>query len=694
MNGRGIKGHQAVSDRYYECAGGVFKERGRSGENNLGQFTAQVCDAVVNILPGWTLVTMNGGNYGEGGAHREQQLVFREDNHPLGDAPHVLVELREAGYIEVCGQNVYGIYDKLGDFLKSKWGCKISSPTPGQEPFCDKKFSWKYKDMMVASAELTDFFHGLGWRMEVCSQGTVAVKGNAQSREQQILFRPGASIAGHVEPHIFLELYTGEGDEKLYAKEHATQVCANQFIRIRQVGDCRNAVAQLEEVFLKQYLGATREEDNPDYQSYAVDVFLSRGLTGNNLGCWTMRLCDFMVDRLGWIFAVCNVCNLGPSGQFREQQLVFRYDGEKREIPPVRIANSRLDEALFVDLEFPLYWKTPKVLSLKQPYGIVSCTQAEKDSMQDIFDATFKRILTRDRVFEYQLRVSEEMPYRLKIVHMFRCEHAELYRRYMQRRSSYGGGTPLRAKTLEQPGPTLVNSRLQDGEALLAHGTNPSSAMGILKSGFSLSAAGKSTGTMFGYGIYLAECVSKSDEYARDDSGGTYPGLMAMLMCRSLIGNPYVVQEAGDYIPDAKAQGLDCVVGDRESKVGTYREFIFFNEQQVLPEYAVIYKRVWDQDKVPAAMRQQTKGTTGRNWQLKLDKGWANLAPDVSFELTRAEMENKTIYVRVINDISYQFDLAQNTQTNMSSGTKRQIRPPMRRDCAKRAVSTASLAPA
>merc|ERR1719263_2519109 len=102
----------------------------------------------------------------------------------------------------------------------------------------------------------------------------------------------------------------------------------------------------------------------------------------------------------------------------------------------------------------------------------------------------------------------------------------------MDRRSGYKGGTPMRAKTVENGVGRHINSRLQDGEALLAHGTNPSSAMGILKTGFSLSAAGKSTGTMFGYGIYLAECVSKSDEYARDDSGGTFPGLMAMLMCR------------------------------------------------------------------------------------------------------------------------------------------------------------------
>jgi hypothetical protein len=679
MGAQALAGHQEWSDRYYHCPGGIFKERGRSGENNLGKITTEVCDAVVKLLPGWSLVTMNGGNYGEGGSHREQQLVFRKDDHPLSDAPHLLVELREAGFIELCGQDVGGIYDQFIEWAKNHWGCSKEGSLPGQEMFCDKKLRWKAKDMMVASAQLTEFFHHRGWQMCVCSQGTVAVKGNDQSREQQIVFRPGGfSAHGIVEPQLFIELYTGEGSKELYRKPKYTQVPSNQFIRIRQVGDCRAAVAQLSE-FVVKYLGGVAEPDTTEWKSFAVDVFLSRGISDNNLGCWTMRLCDFMVDRLGWSFVVCNVCNLGPLGNYREQQLVFRYDGERREIPAVKEKKSRVDEALFAGLAFPDYWKNRQVLSLKQPQAIVSCTKPEIRAMQAIFDHTFKRVLTRDRVYEYQLNVNEEMPYRLEVVHMFRCEQAELYRQFTDRRSHYTGGTPCRPKTLESPGAELLNNRLGAGEALLAHGTNPSSAMGILKSGFSLAAAGKSTGTMFGYGIYLAECVSKSDEYARDDNGGTYPGLMALLLCRTLVGNPYVVHDAGDYIATAKAQGCDCVIGDREAKVGTYKEYIFFDQRQVLPEYAVIYKRQYDKTKVPDHMKQSAKGTTGRNWQLKVGKGWTDLTPDVSLALNRAEQDGKASITVVINDIPYEFDLQAKQQTNTQSGTARPIRPPMRR---------------
>merc|ERR1712226_605070 len=103
-----IRGHEDFCDRYYKCAEGVFKERGRQGENNMGLLTTQVCD-FVGRLPGWNLVTMNGGNYGEAGTLREQQLVFRWDNHPLQDQPHVLVEMRGSGHVEVNGANVDNI---------------------------------------------------------------------------------------------------------------------------------------------------------------------------------------------------------------------------------------------------------------------------------------------------------------------------------------------------------------------------------------------------------------------------------------------------------------------------------------------------------------------------------------------------------------------------------------------------------
>merc|ERR1719235_1007523 len=420
--------------------------------------------------------------------------------------------------------------------------------------------------------------------------------------------------------------------------------------------------------FTLDYMGGC-----PSGNGYECDVFLQRGEFDNNLGQWTMRICDFMVDRLGWSFVVCNVCNLGAHGNLREQQLIFRYDGERREMP--KADTTQIDPMISAGTHFPSYWTIPEVKERQKVQEVVACQQEEIEALQDIFDSTFRRLLTRDRVYEYQASTNEEMPYRLEVVHAFRSEHAYLWHRFQERKQRYQDNTLFGVKSSTCG--DHINSRLGKGEAYLFHGTNPSSSMSILKTGFVLDHAGKSTGTMFGYGTYLAECCSKSDEYAQDDGGNTYPGLRAMLVCRCLVGKPLVVHHAGDHIPQAKAQGFDCVIGDRESKVGTYKEYVFFDEAQILPEYTVIYRRVYDHDRVPPPMRRKASGTTGRFWQVKFDKGWGSVAPEANRQLLET-MQNKGKQVDVdIGGTMYTFDLEAKTQTNNSTGMQRAIRPPM-----------------
>merc|ERR1719487_369757 len=164
---------------------------------------------------------------------------------------------------------------------------------------------------MTTTGEITAFFHRLGWQMQVCSQGTVKVKGCDESREQQIILRPGASGTGILEPHIIIELYTGEGQQDLYECPDETQLLGNQYVRTYQIGDCSQAMGSFQQ-FVMEHMGGI-----PGEGKHYCDVFLSRGMTDNNLGQWTMRVCDFMVDRLGWSFVVCNVCNMGEFGNLR-----------------------------------------------------------------------------------------------------------------------------------------------------------------------------------------------------------------------------------------------------------------------------------------------------------------------------------------------------------------------------------------
>jgi hypothetical protein len=140
------------------------------------------------------------------------------------------------------------------------------------------------------------------------------------------------------------------------------------------------------------------------------------------------------------------------------------------------------------------------------------------------------------------------------------------------------------------------------------------------------------------------------------------------------------VEEAGDHVTAAKAGGYDCVIGDRERKVGTYREFVLFDERQVLPEYAVICRRQYDKSKVPGSMHQDVRGTSGKNWQVKRsDEGWVNLPPNVSHDLNNAKDGGEMSLERTIDGESFQFDLGVLKQKNVSTGIECKIRPPMRR---------------
>jgi len=131
-----------------------------------------------------------------------------------------------------------------------------------------------------------------------------------------LFFREGKTEVGTIEPHLFVELYAGEGDEVLYENEDVTQILANQHVRVEQIGP-NPPSKELEEVvekmgqFIKDYLGGVQVSDN----KWDCNVFMCRGRFENNLGQWTMRICDFLVDAQGWSFLMCSLCNMGDQGQ-------------------------------------------------------------------------------------------------------------------------------------------------------------------------------------------------------------------------------------------------------------------------------------------------------------------------------------------------------------------------------------------
>ncbi|CAE7482474.1 Tiparp [Symbiodinium pilosum] len=128
----------------------------------------------------------------------------------------------------------------------------------------------------------------------------------------------------------------------------------------------------------------------------------------------------------------------------------------------------------------------------------------------------------------------------------------------------------------------------------LFHGTNDEAAELITKGDFLVDKAGSNAGTLYGRGIYMAESCSKSDEYSAENS----EGLRCMLICRAVLGNVLYSDEVAPNVDSLVRQcrngNYHSLLGDREKCRGTFREFIVYDDDQVYPEIAVWYQRLYD----------------------------------------------------------------------------------------------------
>lgn len=121
-------------------------------------------------------------------------------------------------------------------------------------------------------------------------------------------------------------------------------------------------------------------------------------------------------------------------------------------------------------------------------------------------------------------------------------------------------------------------------ELWLFHGTTDEAAESITDDDFRIKLAGSHRGTMFGPGVYLADSVTKSDEYTEEDSDG----LRTIILCRCVMGCALPQQEGGRRcIKNCQQGGYHSVRGDR-----AYTEFVVYDENQVYAEYLVWYRHL------------------------------------------------------------------------------------------------------
>eukprot|EP00929_Paragymnodinium_shiwhaense_P104730 TRINITY_DN69407_c0_g1_i1.p1 TRINITY_DN69407_c0_g1~~TRINITY_DN69407_c0_g1_i1.p1 ORF type:complete len:1073 (+),score=153.34 TRINITY_DN69407_c0_g1_i1:162-3380(+) len=715
----------------------VFKKRGTEGENNMGQRTMEIVDFMVQKCS-WTMITCNGGNYGRYGDIREQQLVFRDDAHVQHGEDHIMVELRDIGYIEVNGlSSSPDIAKPVDEYLTKCWDCTVYKPGmfESAEKYCDKKYKTPsglyYKDNLTnnigkLTIELSIFMASQGWMLQLCNGGhTSSLKSVVNTvvhepgfgsqmyemegylkREQQIKFtkgRPGEDVEA---PLLMIEMRMipgnapritapkpGFGTSKHEVNREKNEnsksilkwLSTAKFEGLIEVNGLNtNGVYQKLGAFLSTYMKGTKEGPTP----YCDCLFrcppgVFRGKLAaeanefwdgyycgeNNLGKFTMRLCDFMVDHLGeWDLIVCNGNSAERAWMFggmtsiaaREQQLVFRHRKEKR--ARVFMAASNENAPLgHPPLDPPIYWKDG-AKDGRTGHDVVPATEEELRWMQELLDGTYVNKVTRDRR-------GGSLAKKFVVVAAVRSEHPKLWHDFAkrrtllaQRRGSVGKADEPRllctkgcgrcaAPGLDRNGKPYVtccrgcavqgihdasctgdqaatassaegefittktraacagldarcSERGTEGvcvdpgvagpganEVHLMHGTNPTSAVAILRTDFKIDLAGSSAGTMFGPGAYLAEASTKADEYAQADKDGAYAGMFAMVVCRAVLGKSFVQLKPGNNSARVTSGEFDSICGDREKAVGTFRELIFFHEQSIYPEYAVFYRR-------------------------------------------------------------------------------------------------------
>ena len=181
-------------------------------------------------------------------------------------------------------------------------------------------------------------------------------------------------------------------------------------------GPNTNGVYEQLDAFLQKYMNATPQEQTPVHcdRLYTCKKFRLKpskldenGRWGgymngeSNIGKWTMRICDFMVDHLGeWDLIVCNSDNLDRSFQHgsgdnkyynsvaaREMQMVFRHKKGGR---GVFMSAATIKPLGRPPLQAPPYWTEQGCKSGEVGHKLVSGTTEELAWMQEILDNTFK----------------------------------------------------------------------------------------------------------------------------------------------------------------------------------------------------------------------------------------------------------------------------------------------------------------
>mmetsp|Transcript_23240 Transcript_23240/g.58728 ORF Transcript_23240/g.58728 Transcript_23240/m.58728 type:complete len:938 (+) Transcript_23240:273-3086(+) len=257
--------------------------------------------------------------------------------------------------------------------------------------------------------------------------------------------------------------------------------------------------------------------------------------------------------------------------------------------------------------KLPVTWDVVKFC--KKDVVKPEVTDKLRDVVQYLVDKCFVRKYTRDRH-------GEPVPHGLTVVRVIEVQQPATYLRYVCRRDrifgnldsviARGGRFECYATDGERGiktwkavktwaaamGREVEPVNPFKNEFYLWHGTKPDAAAAITNSDFRCDLSGSNAGTLYGRGLYFAECPSKSDEYTEPDLSS---GLRPLILCRVVLGNVNCTAEqhpnVDQLVKSCTRGAYDSVLGDREKCRNTFREMIVYDNDQVYPEFIVWYKR-------------------------------------------------------------------------------------------------------
>jgi hypothetical protein len=214
-----------------------------------------------------------------------------------------------------------------------------------------------------------------------------------------------------------------------------------------------------------------------------------------------------------------------------------------------------------------------------------------------------------------------DVPVNFKLIKAYRNQNMDLWTQYAMTRdkllqavgdvSEFNRGLNFQRTWKSKLGRNLLNSHCCEWRVW--HGTKFESCKSICQKNYNIALAGGKEGTswtsgpLYGPGAYLAESITQADEHVREIAKRDYPDgvasskkIYSCVLFRALGGKAKKIVEP---TTDEKLKLKDdihlkgtyqSVIGARRSQInGAFDEFVFYRENQLFPEYLILYERVF-----------------------------------------------------------------------------------------------------